>query len=68
MPAKVKCPYCMGVRKILLTDDNDRPTGEWEWWSDCELFGNEEVVGQDCGKGHCYKYPRRSKKDAGGAQ
>lgn len=58
MPTKVKCKHCAGVRKVRFTDKNDKPTGEWTWFSDCDLFGDEQEVGYDCGKGHCDCYAR----------
>ena len=66
MSARVKCQHCMAVKKSPYLDKDGRPAGSYLWFADCELFGNEQEVGCDCGKGHCRCYKPLTKKDEGG--
>lgn len=55
---KVKCAHCAGVKKVHKIDPKTNLVlkNEWWWFADCDLLGNEQEVGYDCGKGHCRLY------------
>jgi len=60
---KVRCKHCIGVRKVTKLDGKTGSVlkGEWWWFADCDLYGDEEEVGVDCGKGHCRAYEQEEK-------
>lgn len=58
---KINCKHCLGCRKIVFDGCDDY----WEWWSNCELFGDMEV-GFECGKEKCKQYKADKKKEGGG--
>jgi hypothetical protein len=55
---KVNCEHYLTAKKIYAVDPKTKQIEKdmYWWWADCELFGNEEEIGFDCGKGRCSHY------------
>lgn len=56
---RVNCKYFLGCEAMRDADTNE-PIGGW--WCYCDIHGNEQEMGYDCGKGCCDSYKRNAKK------
>lgn len=61
---RVTCKHCMSLRKVNKIDGETNQTlkDEWWWFCDCDLLGDEQEVGYDCGKAVCRLWEKKDEK------
>jgi hypothetical protein len=55
---RVNCKHFLGCC-VRRDPDTEEPVG---WVVDCDIHGNEQEIGYDCGKGCCKSYSPKSKE------